>query len=149
MRIVLFLFLLFGNLALTSGQKIDYCFRTIDIRNGLSQNSVNRVFQDHMGFMWIGTKDGLNRYDGHSFRIYNNENSKLGRSFITAFYEDAEGNLWIGTDGGVYIYHPLSDSFTAFKEMTDEGIVIHDFVTMIGDDTEGNIWISVENQGLD
>lgn len=148
MRIVLFLFLLFGNLALTSGQKIDYCFRTIDIRNGLSQNSVNRVFQDHMGFMWIGTKDGLNRYDGHSFRIYNNENSKLGRSFITAFYEDAEGNLWIGTDGGVYIYHPLSDSFTAFKEMTDEGIVIHDFVTMIGDDTEGNIWISVENQGL-
>ena len=75
MRIVIFLFLLLGNYVLTFGQKIDYCFRTIDIRNGLSQNSVNKVFQDHIGFMWIGTKDGLNRYDGYSFRIYNNVSS--------------------------------------------------------------------------
>ena len=54
-----------------------YYFRTVDIRNGLSQNSVNQIFQDKKGFMWFGTKDGLNRYDGLSFRVYNKENSNL------------------------------------------------------------------------
>ena len=66
--------------------------------------------------MWFGTKDGLNRYDGLSFRIYKKENSGLGKNFITALYEDRRGNIWIGTDGGVFIYDPVLDSFTAFDE---------------------------------
>ena len=148
MRTLVFLCALLLNLASAHAQKLEYCFRTIDIRNGLSQNSVNKVFQDRTGFMWFGTKDGLNRYDGHSFRIYNNENSALGRNFITCLYEDVEGNIWVGTDGGVYIYHPLLDSFTSFENMTSEGTAIHDFVTMIDGDSEGNVYISVENQGF-
>lgn len=86
---------------------VHYYFRTVDIRNGLSQNSVNCIFQDKKGFMWFGTKDGLSRYDGLSFRIYNNENSNLGRNFITVLYEDSKGNIWVGTDGGLYIYNPI------------------------------------------
>lgn len=127
---------------------VHYYFRTMDIRNGLSQNTVYQILQDRKGFMWFGTKDGLNRYDGLSFRIYKKENSGLGRNFITALYEDAEGNIWIGTDGGVFIYNPVSDSFTPFRRTSNEGIVIRDFVTMIGSDERNNIWISVENQGL-
>ena len=148
LRIWVVLCVLLGDLLNVHAQKLEYSFRTIDIRNGLSQNSVNRIFQDRTGFVWIGTKDGLNRYDGHSFRIYNSENSGLGRNFITAFYEDTEGNIWIGTDGGVYIYNSLLDSFTAFDDVTEAGVVIHDFVTMIDGDEEGRVWISVENQGL-
>lgn len=53
--------------------------------------------------MWFGTKDGLNRYDGLSFRIYKKENSGLGKNFITALYEDRRGNIWIGTDGSLYL----------------------------------------------
>ncbi len=74
-------------------------FQTMDIRNGLSQNTVYQILQDRKGFMWFGTKDGLNRYDGLSFRIYKKENSGLGKNFITALYEDRRGNIWIGTDG--------------------------------------------------
>lgn len=127
---------------------VHYYFRTMDIRNGLSQNTVYQILQDRKGFMWFGTKDGLNRYDGLSFRIYKKENSGLGRNFVTALYEDYEGNIWIGTDGGVFIYNPVSDSFTPFGHKSDKGTVIRDFVTMIGSDGNNNIWISVENQGL-
>ena len=127
---------------------VHYYFKTMDIRNGLSQNTVYQILQDRKGFMWFGTKDGLNRYDGLSYRVYKKENSGLGKNFITALYEDHEGNIWIGTDGGVFIYNPVLDSFTAFNQTSDKGTVIKDFVTMIGSDEYDNIWISVENQGL-
>lgn len=127
---------------------VHYYFRTVDIRNGLSQNSVNCIFQDKKGFMWFGTKDGLSRYDGLFFRIYNNENSNLGRNFITVLYEDSKGNIWVGTDGGLYIYNPILDSFTEFNLVSDKGTIIRDFVTMIRCDEHSNLWISVENQGL-
>lgn len=127
---------------------VHYYFRTMDIRNGLSQNTVYQILQDKKGFMWFGTKDGLNRYDGLSFRVFKKENSGLGKNFITALYEDYEGNIWIGTDGGVFIYDPVLDSFTGFTLISDKGTTITDFVTMIGSDEENNIWISVENQGL-
>lgn len=127
---------------------VHYYFRTLDVRNGLSQNTVYQIIQDKKGFMWFGTKDGLNRYDGLSFRVYKKENSGLGRNFITALYEDPQGNIWVGTDGGIFIYNPVQDSFTAFGMPSDKGIVIKEYVTMIGSDEHDNLWIAVENQGL-
>ena len=150
-RLIIMLFLslcLWAVLPVCAQDAVHYYFRTMDIRNGLSQNTVYQILQDRKGFMWFGTKDGLNRYDGLSFRIYKKENSGLGKNFITALYEDRRGNIWIGTDGGVFIYDPVLDSFTAFDEASDNGSIIRDFVTMIGSDEDDNIWISVENQGL-
>ena len=150
-RLIIKLFLslcLWAVLPVCAQDAVHYYFRTMDIRNGLSQNTVYQILQDRKGFMWFGTKDGLNRYDGLSFRIYKKENSGLGKNFITALYEDCRGNIWIGTDGGVFIYDPVLDSFTAFDEASDNGSIIRDFVTMIGSDEDDNIWISVENQGL-
>ena len=150
-RLIIKLFLslcLWAVLPVCAQDAVHYYFRTMDIRNGLSQNTVYQILQDRKGFMWFGTKDGLNRYDGLSFRVYKKENSSLGRNFITALYEDRRGNIWIGTDGGVFIYDPVLDSFTAFDEASDNGSIIRDFVTMIGSDEDDNIWISVENQGL-
>ena len=145
----LFLFLcIMASLPSYAQNNIHYYFRTLDIRNGLSQNTVYQILQDKNGFMWVGTKDGLNRYDGLSFRVYKKENSTLGKNFITALYEDHKGNIWVGTDGGVYIYNPKLDSFSAFNQVSNSGICIKDFVTMIGGDEHNNIWISVENQGL-
>lgn len=145
----LFIYLcILAALPLHAQNNVHYYFRTLDIRNGLSQNTVYQILQDRNGFMWFGTKDGLNRYDGMSFRVYKKENSGLGKNFITALYEDREGNIWIGTDGGVFIYNPVQDSFTAFNQTSEGGIRIRDFVTMISSDEKGNIWISVENQGL-
>lgn len=78
-----------------------YYFKNLSVQNGLSQNTVNAILQDKQGFMWFGTKDGLNRYDGLSFRQFKHDGRSqrsIGNNFITALYEDAEGNIWVGTD---------------------------------------------------
>ena len=93
-RLIIKLFLslcLWAVLPVCAQDAVHYYFRTMDIRNGLSQNTVYQILQDRKGFMWFGTKDGLNRYDGLSFRIYKKENSGLGKNFITALYEDRRG----------------------------------------------------------
>ena len=84
-RLIIKLFLslcLWAVLPVCAQDAVHYYFRTMDIRNGLSQNTVYQILQDRKGFMWFGTKDGLNRYDGLSFRIYKKENSGLGKNFI-------------------------------------------------------------------
>lgn len=93
-RLIIKLFLslcLWAVLPVCAQDAVHYYFRTMDIRNGLSQNTVYQILQDRKGFMWFGTKDGLNRYDGLSFRIYKKENSGLGKNFITALYEGPSG----------------------------------------------------------
>ena len=83
-----------------------YYFKNLSVQNGLSQNTVNTILQDKQGFMWFGTKDGLNRYDGLSFRKFKHDDRSqrsIGNNFITALYEDEKGNIWVGTDVGLYI----------------------------------------------
>ena len=94
----------------------------MDIQDGLSQNTVNAILQDKQGFMWFGTKDGLNRFDGLSFRIFKKENSALGNNFITALHEDKEGNIWVGTDAGVYVYNPLLEDLQYLIELVTQVI---------------------------
>lgn len=127
---------------------VQYYFKTLDVRNGLSQNTVFQILQDRMGFMWFGTREGLNRYDGLSFRVYKKENSALGRNFITALYEDEQGNIWVGTDDGLYIYNPELDSFRKFDIFSDKNSCIMNYITQIESDEEHNIWIASEEQGL-
>lgn len=127
---------------------VQYYFRTLDVRNGLSQNTVFQILQDRMGFMWFSTREGLNRYDGLSFRVYKKENSALGRNFITALYEDGQGNIWVGTDDGLYIYNPELDSFRRFDLFSDKNSCIMNYITQIEADEEHRIWIASEEQGL-
>ena len=133
---------------LYSQSNIRYYFKTLDIQDGLLQNTVNAILQDKQGFMWFGTKDGLNRFDGLSFRIFKKENSALGNNFITALHEDKEGNIWVGTDAGVYVYNPLLEDFTVFDRVSDTGDMISRAVTRIESDEDSDIWISVDYQGL-
>ena len=128
-----------------------YYFKNLNVQNGLSQNTVNAILQDKQGFMWFGTKDGLDRYDGLSFRKFKHDGRSqrsIGNNFITALYEDEKGNIWVGTDVGLYIYYPEKDFFEHFTTLSAENTKIEHTVTAISGDNQGCVWIAVESQGL-
>ncbi len=94
------------------GQQNFYTLYNVD--NGLSQNKVNAILQDHLGFMWFGTEDGLNKFDGYSFKTYRRDPSdknSLGNNSITALVEDKNHNIWVGTRNGLYKFQREFNKF--------------------------------------
>lgn len=120
-----------------------YFFMPLDTRDGLSENHVKCILQDHWGFMWFGTKNGLNRYDGTSVKRYDVDDYTLkrGNHNISALYEDARHQLWVGTDKGVFLFDPITENFRFFDVKSDKGQQIGNWIAQIKGDTQGNIWI--------
>lgn len=140
------LFVIFLSLSypetLFSGQ-ISYNIRHYDINSGLSLNTVTSLFQDHQGFIWIGTKNGLNRFDGYDFKTYHRDESKgsLSNSIINYIAEDHHKQLWLATDKGISIYNPFTDTFTDFQARTESGENISEATYKIFIDDREHIWI--------
>ncbi len=149
-KMFLLLFSSFIFLASTSfSQKIKK-IKYLTIDDGLSQSNVNFTYQDSKGFLWFGTQDGLNRYDGYEFIIYTNlQNDAVNLSdrHITAFHEDNEGIFWIGTwEGGLNRLDPSSGKITIFKyNPKDENTISNNNVNKVLADREGNIWVGTSN----
>ena len=124
-------------------------FDQLTINNGLSQGMVNTMIQDHFGFMWFGTKDGLNRYDGYHFVVYRHHPSdpnSVGDNFIQQVFEDSKGRLWIGTsDHGVDYFDREKETFTHFRHGESENTLSDDRIECITEDRNGAIWISTQN----
>ena len=116
--------------------------------SGLSYNCVHAIIQDSRGFIWLGTSDGLNRYDGMRFRTFHKNELGGNSGFIVSLCEDDRGDIWIGTDSGVVLYDAYTDRFRPFDTPSDRGTVIHNKVTTIKKDRQGVIWMAVNNQGL-
>jgi len=101
----------------TSLKGQDYSFKHLQVEDGLSHNSVICMLQDSKGFMWFGTKDGLNRYDGYNFKIFQHipgDNSSIGSNFIRCLYEFND-YLWVGTDTGLFRYDEKTESFSLIE----------------------------------
>lgn len=129
----------------------DYYFTYVNSENGLSQCHVKSILQDSRGFLWFGTQNGLNRYDGISMRLFDcyDKKQKRGNQVISALYEDSDSCLWVGTDDGIYIYNPSKENFSFFDVQTDDGVLIAEqWIEDIISDKNGNIWIMAPNLGL-
>lgn len=132
--------------------KENFYFQHFSVEDGLPQNTIYCILQDKQGFMWFGTKDGLSRYDGYSFRNFRHDKedkNSIGNNFIRSLFQRKDSDvIWVGTDNGVYIYHPDTETFSRFDLRTDNGIAIEKEVNDIKPDKEGNLWFAVDWQGV-
>jgi ligand-binding sensor domain-containing protein/signal transduction histidine kinase len=114
-----------------------YYFRHYQVENGLSNNASICCTQDERGFIWIGTKDGLNRFDGYSFKTFRNnpaDSNSLGNNFIRCLYVDKHGVLWVGTEKGLYAYNEKLERFRLLPPTANQP------VADIKMDADGNLW---------
>jgi ligand-binding sensor domain-containing protein/signal transduction histidine kinase/DNA-binding response OmpR family regulator len=129
-------------------------FEYLNIENGLSNNSVTTIFQDHYGFMWFGTYDGLNRYDGYNFKVFKNQwgnERSLINNHIICIAEDRENRVWVGTEKGI-VYYNYSDSkiypvyYQPQQKKHQQKIVSR--INSIVTDANGDLYIASEENGL-
>ncbi|MCB7482082.1 hybrid sensor histidine kinase/response regulator transcription factor [Christiangramia sediminis] len=133
-RIVLILILLI--IPLAHGQNLP--FKHYMVEDGLSHNSVISMLQDHRGFMWFGTKDGLNRFDGYNYKIFQHkpgDTNSIGSNFIRCLHE-YDNIIWVGTDTGLFQYNEKTESFSLIESTKDQPILD------ITNDAKGNLWFS-------
>ncbi len=128
-------------------------FAHLSIEDGLSHGMVLRIVQDDLGFMWFGTADGLNRYDGHTFKVYKSnpdDPGSLRSDSIWALYVDRAGTLWVGTEGGGLSYLDRdTDSFVHYLHDPDDAHSLsNDGVTVIYEDQAGVLWVGTATGGL-
>ncbi|MFI3322409.1 MAG: two-component regulator propeller domain-containing protein [Rikenellaceae bacterium] len=117
--------------------------RNISNENGLSQNDVNAIFYDSYGYLWCGTNDGLDRYDGYEFKHFNIGDCGLDSNLIISFAEDKNRNIWVGTaNEGGYLYLRGENRFIKFSDMSDEAWIDSRIkaVKNITIDSEGVVW---------
>ncbi len=135
-------------------QRKNIKFDQLDINDGLSQNNVLCVLQDSRGFMWFGTRDGLNRYDGYKFTLYRNketDNSSISGNFISAIAEDKEGNIWVATGkNGLNCFNRSTEKFTRYtREGKNQFAISSNQLQSVTIDSDGNIWIGTADAGMD
>lgn len=123
-------------------------FRSFNADNGLAHNTVLAVIQDRTGFMWFGTKDGLNRYDGSEIRTVAVTDAIPGNNYISALCEDNKGCIWIGTDSGVCLYDPETERANRFLLKADDGSRITENIPQIVLAADSTVWIAAGSQGF-
>jgi signal transduction histidine kinase/ligand-binding sensor domain-containing protein/DNA-binding response OmpR family regulator len=126
----------------------------LTVENGLSHNEVTSIVQDHDGFIWVGTRGGLNRYDGYEFEIFNQvpgDSNSLVNPSIESLFVDSKGNIWIGTkSGGVSKYNPVTGVFKNFETnyKTSNDVLPDNRILSFGEDDDGKIWMGTWGNGV-
>lgn len=128
----------------------EYFFEKLSVSDGLSNSTVFRTYQDHLGFLWVSTGDGLNRYDGYDFKTYKNvpgDSTSLPINFTQAIYEDRNNNVWVGSYGTVSKYNRQKDNFISYE--LDKGPnVTTGFVNQIFEDQKNRLWVATPQNGV-
>ncbi len=124
-------------------------FGRISVDKGLSQAKVYCTYQDSQGYLWFGTEDGLNKYDGYSFEIYKynpTDNKAISNNIVRCIFEDSKQNLLVGTDNGLNIYNRGNGSFKRLQNNpADKNSISNDIISSIAEDKNGVVWIGTSN----
>ena len=127
-------------------------FKHITNEQGLSNSTIEAISQDSRGFLWFGTRDGLNRYDGQELTIFRNEpddSNSLSDSYIRCIYEDHNQQLWIGTINGLNRLDRNKNHFVRFKHQSANPYSLSArLVTCIAEDNNGNLWVGTYGGGI-
>ena len=147
-------FLILGILLLSpslSGQDEYVRFKRITINEGLSLSSVYYIYQDSKGFMWFGTEDGLNKYDGQTITVYGattDQYNILANKWVELVYEDKSGVIWVGSRGGLTKYNPRQGVFSPLRhDPEDISSLSNDTISAIEADLSNELWVGTF-QGL-
>ncbi|HEY8929238.1 MAG TPA: two-component regulator propeller domain-containing protein [Mucilaginibacter sp.] len=131
----------------------DVRFRHISNEQGLSNSTINCIFQDSRGFIWFGTRDGLNRYDGVNVAVYKTkpgDTASISDNFIRCMYEDASHKIWIGTSAGLNVFNPVTNAFTRYNhKKNNNNTITNDVVSAINALDADNLLVGTMGGGLD
>jgi PAS domain S-box-containing protein len=136
-----------------SAERKNARFERIGLEEGLSQAFITCILQDRRGFMWFGTQEGLNRFDGYEFTVYRHDpedSESLSHDSVKTILEDSDGVLWVGTDGGgLSRFDPTTETFSQFRHDPDDpSSLSHDNIRVVLQDSVGRIWIGTDGGGL-
>lgn len=143
--------LLVGMMFSYGQENSNFHFKKFQVGDGLSENAVYCILQDSGGFMWFGTKDGLNRFDGTTFRSYQHRAEKpksLGNNFIRSIAEVNGECLAIGTDAGIYLMDKVDESFRELDVQASDGSRLMSAINALTVDKDGRLWIGTMSQGV-
>jgi ligand-binding sensor domain-containing protein len=122
-------------------------FTHLSIKDGLSQGTAFALLQDRRGFIWIGTEDGLNRYDGYTFKVYRPSDDVHSLTDSTAYVllQDSQGAIWVGTKNGLNRYDQNLDRFTRFySDPRNPESLSHNTVRALCESRDGTLWIGTD-----
>ena len=128
--------------------------KSLSVGNGLSNNSVRCIYQDHNGLMWFGSYDGLNCYDGYHFTVFRNnprDHNSLRHNYINAIGEDHHYNIIIGTGQGISIFNSLTQKISSgiyYPDGTKWASPIRFYINDIKTDSSGNVYIAANGGGV-
>jgi serine phosphatase RsbU (regulator of sigma subunit)/ligand-binding sensor domain-containing protein len=148
--IISFLIFLLSLSTISYGQR-NYLFENISIPEGLSNSTVNYIFQDSYGFLWISTADGLNRYDGNNIKVFKNDpndSTTIPTNDCYAIAEDGDGFIWVGvSNNSIAKYDPKNETFQSYHIETAGVNITSIFYSALYDSKE-NLWFGTTNNGL-
>ncbi|MEW7278308.1 two-component regulator propeller domain-containing protein [Aquimarina sp. 2201CG1-2-11] len=148
MKRAIILFVFFIHLFAFSQESNFNNFIHFSVSEGLSQSTVIAIKQDQFGQMWIGTRDGLNKYDGEKITVYRNissDSTSLSNNDVLSIQEDNKGFIWIGTHNGLNRFDPRTETFTRFLYSSEKNTVSHSSIRAIKQMNDQTLWIASSN----
>ena len=145
-NLILFFIILLQFSAIAQNGELFYRFEHLSNQQGLSQNSISSIVQDKKGFIWIGTYDGLNRYDGYNIKLYRNDPNlpfSIADNYIKTLFVDHEGKVWVGTKSeGISLYLPEENRFKTIKKdrFNPNGLSTNEINVIFEDDAQ-RLWV--------